>query len=94
VKESETAIKQRLEEEKLQQELRDQFAKLNTNISIIPRGCTSYVQVLDVTVNKIIKQYLEEAEDLWINKHFDEWKAEKFNIRDRRVLLTKWVGDA
>jgi hypothetical protein len=89
VKESEKAIKQRLEEEKLQQELRDQFAKLNTTISIIPGGCTGYVQVLDVTVNKIIKQYLEEAEDLWIDKHFDEWKAEKFNIGDRRVLLTK-----
>jgi hypothetical protein len=72
VKELEKAIKQRLKEEKLQQELWDQFAKLNTTISIILRGCTSYVQVLNVTVNKIIKQYLEEAEDLWINKHFDK----------------------
>jgi len=29
------------------------------------------MQVLDVTVNKIIKQYIEEAEDEWIDKNFN-----------------------
>ena len=63
-KELEKAKEKRLVEERLQQELRDQFTKLNVTTSIILEGCTSYVQVLDVTVNKIIKQYIEEAEDL------------------------------
>jgi hypothetical protein len=49
--------------EKLQQQLQDKFAKLNVIILIIPRGCTSYVQVLDVTVNKIIKQYINNFEN-------------------------------
>jgi hypothetical protein len=52
------------------------------------------VQVLDVTVNKIMKQYIEEFEDQWVDKHFDEWKASKFNVGQRRVLLTQWVGQA
>jgi hypothetical protein len=62
----------REEEKKLQQQLRGEFAKLNVTISIIPGGCTSYVQVLDVTVNKIIKQYVEDFEDQWVDDHFDE----------------------
>jgi hypothetical protein len=93
-KESQKAMEKRLEEEKLQQKLRDEFAKLNVTISIIPGGCTSYVQVLDVTVNKIIKQYIEEAKNLWVDKHFDEWKAGKYTVGDRRILLTQWVGYA
>ena len=52
------------------------------------------MQVLDVTVNKIMKLYIEEAEDQWVDEHFEEWKAGKFNVGDRRVLLTKWVGEA
>ena len=72
----------------MQQELQDRFKMLNTTISIILGGCTGYVQVLDVTVNKIIKQYIEEAEDEWINKNFDQWAAGSFSVRDRQVLLT------
>jgi len=71
-KESEKAIEKRLAKEKLQQELQDKLVKLKVTTSIIPGGCTSYVQVLDVSVNKIIKQYIEEYKDLWVNKHFDE----------------------
>jgi len=87
-KELEKAKIKRLKEEVLQQELWDQFAKLNVTTSIILGGCTGYVQVLDVTVNKIIKQYIEDAEDRWVDEHLDEWDAGKFSIGDRRVLLT------
>jgi hypothetical protein len=83
-----------LEKEKLQQEPQNQFKRLNVTTSIIPGGCTGYVQVLDVTVNKIIKQYITEAEDLWINNHFKEWEAGKISVGDRRILLTGWVAEA
>lgn len=93
-KESEKAREKRLVEEKLQQELRDQFAKLKVTTSIIPGGCTGYVQVLDVTVNKIVKQYIEEAEDLWVDENFDKWESGSYSVGDRRVLMTKWVAEA
>jgi hypothetical protein len=93
-KESEKQKVKREEEEKLQQQLRDEFAKLNVTISTIPGGCISYVQVLDITVNKIIKQYVENFEVQWVDDHFDEWKAGKYSVGDRRILLTKWVGEA
>jgi len=57
----------------LQQQLRDAFAKLHVTLSLIPRGCTGYVQVLDVLINKLIKQYIKEYEDLWVEQNFELW---------------------
>jgi hypothetical protein len=78
----------------LQQELREAFAKLNVTLSLIPRGCTGYVQVLDVLINKLIKAYIEEYEDLWIKENFEVWELGKWSVSDRRVLLTHWVFKA
>jgi hypothetical protein len=72
----------------LQQELQDELTKLNVTTSIILGGCTGYVQVLDVLVNKLVKLYIKEAEEQWINQNMEKWKAGKFSIRDRRVLMT------
>jgi hypothetical protein len=52
------------------------------------------MQVLDVTINKIIKQYIEEAKDEWINKNFDQWAVGSFSVGDHRVLLMHWVVEA
>jgi hypothetical protein len=76
----------------LQEELQSQFKKLNITLSIIPGGCTGYVQVLDVSINKIIKQYLEEYEDVYADEHFDEWKAGKYSVGDCRIPLMYWVA--
>lgn len=40
------------------EDLVNKFKKLNTTISVIIRGCTSYIQLLDVSVNKIIKSFI------------------------------------
>ena len=37
--------------------------------SIISGGYTGYVQVLNVSVNKLIKQYIKEEEKKWIDEH-------------------------
>jgi len=96
--ESKTAREKREKEERLQQELRDAFKKLNVTLSIIPGGYTGYVQVLDVLINKLInkliKAYIEEYEDQWVEEHFDEWEAGKWSVGDRRVLLTEWIAKA
>jgi hypothetical protein len=36
----------------------DEFKKLNTTISVIPKGCTGYIQLLDVSINKIMKSII------------------------------------
>jgi hypothetical protein len=93
-KESLKEKERRLQEERLQQKLRDTFTKLNVTLSIIPGGCTGYVQVLDVLVNKLIKAYIEEYEDQWVEAHFELWQSGKWSVGDRRVLMTHWVAQA
>jgi phosphoribosylaminoimidazole carboxylase (NCAIR synthetase) len=82
-KESDTAKAKRLAEQEGNMLIKEEFAKLNTTISIIPRGCTGYVQVLDVLVNKIVKLYIEEYEQEYYDNNLDIFAAEKVNIGQR-----------
>ena len=50
--------------------------------------------MLDVLINKLIKQYIEEYEDLWVEQNFELWQSGKWSIGDRRVLMTHWVVQA
>ena len=45
-------------------------------------------------INKLIKAYIEEYEDIWIEEHFDEWEAGKWPVGERRILMTYWVAKA
>ena len=45
-------------------------------------------------INKLIKAYIEEYEDIWIKEHFDEWEARKWPVGERRILMTHWVAKA
>lgn len=93
-KESEKAREKRLREEELQKELRQEFIKLRCTLSLIPGGCTGYLQVLDLLANKLIKLRIEDSEQQWIEDNWELYKAGKFSVRDRRILITKWVGEA
>ena len=93
-KESLKEKEKRLLEEKLQQELRDTFTKLNVTLSLIPSGCTGYVQVLDVLINKLIKVYIEEYEDLWVEQNFELWQSGGWSVGEHRILMTHWVTQA
>jgi DDE superfamily endonuclease len=41
-------------------------------ISVIPRGCTGYVQPLDVSLNKPLKDLIKEEQDDHFDKHIKE----------------------
>jgi hypothetical protein len=43
-------------------------------------------------INKLIKAYIKEYEDQWIEDHFDEWEAGKWLVGECRILLTHWVA--
>ena len=76
--------------DKVLQKLRE----INTIPSLIPGGCTGYVQVLDVAVNKPFKDLVKEYSEIHYDLHSKEWEAGKYSTADRRVLLTQWVGKA
>lgn len=57
--------------------------------SFIPSGCTGYVQVLDVAVNKPIKNRIKELADMHFDSHFDQWNRGKYTVGDRRIMLAQ-----
>lgn len=68
------------------------FAKCGTKLSVIPGGCTSILQPLDVSINKSFKGYLRQ---LWCQYMVDE--AEKGVTIIRPVCKSKlldWISKA
>jgi hypothetical protein len=49
---------------------------------------------LDVSINKTLKDFIKEEQDNHWDQHLEEWEAGKFNVGDRRVLITHWVARA
>jgi hypothetical protein len=70
------------------QSLRKEFKKLNCTTSYIPSGCTSFVQVLDVSLNKPLKALVAQVASDYVDKYYKRYKASSFIVRDRRVLFT------
>ena len=52
------------------------------------------VQVLDVSINKVLKDLIKEEQDSHYDQHIEDQQQEKYNVGERRVLLTFWVAKA
>jgi hypothetical protein len=74
--------------------VRRAFKAQKTTLSVIPGGCTRMVQVLDVSINKPLKDLIKEEQDSHYDQHIEDWQKEKYNIGERRILLTHWVAKA
>jgi hypothetical protein len=70
------------------------FKALNCTTSFIPGGTTGFVQVCDTVINRSLKARIEELADQYIDENEREWVEGKYTVSQRRVLLTKWVGQA
>ena len=75
-------------------DVKQAMKELNIIPSFVPAGCTGYVQVLDVAINKPLKHRIEQQANAHYEQNFKEWKAGQYSVSDRRVMLTKWVGQA
>jgi len=70
--------------------VRDEFDKVFCTTSYIPGGCTGFVQVLDVALNKLLKDMVAQAAEDHYDKYTAWYEDGKFTVGERRVLLTKW----
>ena len=70
------------------------FKALKCTTSFIPGGTTGFIQVCDTVINKSLKDRIEELADQYVDEHEREWVEGKYTVSQRRVLLTKWVGQA
>ena len=75
-------------------QVKQAFRDLNITTSFIPAGCTGYVQVLDVAINKPLKNRISQLADLHYDEHFEKWSKGSYTVGEHRILLTKWVGQA
>ena len=66
----------------------------HTSIAMIPPGCTSLIQPLDVVVNAPFKSKIESYAEQHYEANINNWMNDKYTASDRRVLMTKWIADA
>ena len=68
--------------------------KKNTILCNVPPGCTSRVQVVDVMVNKPFKDEVRRLFENHLDSNLERYVEGKMSASERRVLMTKWVGEA
>ena len=59
-----------------------------------PPGCTSLVQPLDVVFNAPFKQAVNKLATTHMEAHVNDYLQGTFTESKRRILLTKWIGQA
>jgi len=62
--------------------------------AIIPGGCTGLVQPCDTVLNKPFKDHIKAAATRHYDENLERWTEGKFTASERRIIMTKWVGDA
>ena len=65
------------------QQLWNEFKKLSCITSYIPRGCTGFVQVLDVSLNKPLKALVAQAAADHADKYHEKYIVGDFTVGDR-----------
>lgn len=66
----------------------------HTQIALVPAGATWLIQPLDVCINAEFKSYVEELQNKHMHDNLSLYVENKMTASQRRVLITKWVGEA
>ena len=65
-----------------------------TEVTFIPGGCTSLIQPLDVVINKPFKAIVKRLATQHMQERLDDYVNGTITAGERRILFTKWVGQA
>ncbi|CAK8671192.1 unnamed protein product [Clavelina lepadiformis] len=78
----------------ISEDMKKQLQRYNTVMSVIPGGCTKYLQPLHVCINKPFKQYFREFYDEWFRKgEFEYTSGGKIKAPSHLKQIT-WVVQA
>ena len=72
----------------------DRLSSLKTTPVYILGGTTGLIPPLDVVVNAPFKAFIKQLADQHIHDHLDDYVHSTIPAKNRRVLFTKWVGEA
>jgi hypothetical protein len=65
----------------------------NAVVSVIPKGCTQYLQVLDTSVFSVFKNHYQAAAEEYIDRHGSRSKI-KLSAKNQRILCTRLISTA
>ena len=74
--------------------LKTALLKYKTELVNVPPRCTSWVQPLDVSVNKPFKEEVKRHHEKHMSDNLQLYTESKLSAWQRCVLLTKWVAEA
>ena len=66
----------------------------NTEVVFVPPGATSLVQPVDVIFNAPFKAAVDKLATEHLHDNVDKYLKGEMCANERRVLLTKWIGQA
>ncbi|CAI7798869.1 unnamed protein product [Closterium sp. NIES-53] len=76
-------------------EVKKKFGELNLVPAVIPAGCTSEIQPLDIAVNRSFKAIVRQLYQEWFEREGVDTLTKKGNIKKPPVELTlKWISTA
>ena len=69
--------------------------KCNATVYMLPENQTDKVQPIDAGNGRLMKLKIGNALDMWldVNENIEKWHG-KMSAKERRILMTKWAGDA
>ena len=65
-----------------------------TSVALVPPGTTSLIQPLDVAINADFKTVVARLQNQHMHDNLSMYVENKLKVSDRRILITKWVGQA
>ena len=65
-----------------------------TTVVLVPAGCTSLVQPLDVVFNREFKNVTDRLQNKHMQNNLEQYINNSLTATLRRVLISKWVGAA
>ena len=73
--------------------MKELLKKHKTSLVNVPPRCKSHVQVVDVLINKSFKDEVRSLFEDHLDKNLNQYLDDKINTCQRRVHMTKWVGE-
>ena len=70
------------------------FKKDNTDLAVIPRGLTSVLQPLDVSLNKLFKDRVRQKWMTWMAEEIHEVRTGGLQKKPSVQLMCQWIGEA